>query len=314
MSLTPKCPSDRLNRITEAHLQQWFQPTQIQSHFGRLPSYIPCLAEINPSLLAVMVQPSLERPIGLGDLGIPFVLMSLIKPFLLLYLLNEVGQEGVFARVGVEPSDQSFHSVSQLSADRGRPRNPMINSGAISLAALLPGNTAENRCEKLRQWLNDYASCNLLLDTRSLTSVRSLSNEANRAIASLLHRAGYLDDIDLVLETYNHICCLSGTIAELAKLGLLLAKPHPFIPPDFQSIVNSIMLTCGLYETSSKYALRIGLPMKSGVSGGLLAIVPSAGAIAIYSPAIDEIGNSVGGLFLLEKIVQQHQLGLFQTL
>jgi glutaminase len=301
----------RMKGITEAHLSPLLQPTQIQAHFGRLPTYIPCLAEIDISLLGVAIQTDVNKVISLGDVERPFVLMSVIKPFLLLYLLHQQGKEAVFARVGMEVSEQSFHSVSQLATDRGRPRNPMINSGAISLAGLLPGKTADARCESLRQWLNTQAGCNLQLDHRSLSSVRALSNESNRSIANLLQRAGYLEDLDLVLETYNQICCLSGTLVELGRLGLLLAKRHTTIESSTQSIVNSIMLTCGLYESSNQYALRIGLPTKSGVSGGLLAIVPREGAIAIYSPAIDDVGNSVGGLFLLEQLVQQHQLSLF---
>ena len=251
--------------------------------------------------------------VGLGNVGKPFVLMSLIKPFLLLFLLVRVGREAVFSRVGIEPSDQPFHSIAQLSSDRGRPRNPMINSGAIFLASLLPGNSPTSRCESLRHWLNQSAGCNLTLDEEMLSSVRSLGNETNRSIANLLKRAGYIDDIDLVIETYNQICCLSGTVVDLARLGLLIALPHPTISSQDQHIINSLMMTCGLYESSSQYAMRIGLPIKSGVSGGLIAIVPKAGSIAIYSPAIDEIGNSVGGLFLLEQLAHAHRLSLFQT-
>jgi glutaminase len=313
MSLIPGFSSDRLSTITEADLQPWLQPTQAKSQFGRLPTYVPCLSEVNPELLAVTIQRDRNVSIDVGNVHSTFILMSLIKPFLLLYLLTHHGSHSIFSRVGVEASDQSFHSVSQLAADRGRPRNAMINSGAISLASLLPGHTATERCEQLRQWLNVKSGCQLVLDESALASVRSLSNEANRNIARMLNQSGYLEEIDIVLDTYNQICCLSGSIRDLGRLGLLLAKPQPDISNEFQRMVNSVMLTSGLYESSSQYAIRIGLPVKSGVSGGLLAIVPKSGSIAIYSPAIDEIGNSVGGLFLLEQIVHQHHLSLFQT-
>lgn len=304
---------DRLKSITTVHLQQWLAATQVQAKSGRLPTYIPVLSQIQPDLLAVTIQTNSSSSVGLGNVGKPFVLMSLIKPFLLLFLLVRVGREAVFSRVGIEPSDQPFHSIAQLSSDRGRPRNPMINSGAIFLASLLPGNSPTSRCESLRHWLNQSAGCNLTLDEEMLSSVRSLGNETNRSIANLLKRAGYIDDIDLVIETYNQICCLSGTVVDLARLGLLIALPHPTISSQDQHIINSLMMTCGLYESSSQYAMRIGLPIKSGVSGGLIAIVPKAGSIAIYSPAIDEIGNSVGGLFLLEQLAHAHRLSLFQT-
>lgn len=303
---------DRLNGITEAHLKQWMNATQVQARFGKLPTYIPHLAQVQPDLLAITIQTD-SSSVKFGDATKSLVLMSLIKPFLLLFLLARVGRESLFSKVGIEPSDQPFHSIAQLASDRGRPRNPMINSGAIFLASLLPGNTPASRCESLRYWLNKSAGCDLTLDNQMLASVESLGNETNRSIANLLKRAGYIDDIDLVIETYNQICCLSGTVVDLARLGLLIALPHPTISSQDQHIVNSLMMTCGLYESSSQYAMHIGLPIKSGVSGGLIAIVPKAGAIAIYSPAIDEIGNSVGGLFLLEQLVHVHRLSLFQT-
>ena len=295
--------NDRLTGITVAHLQQWLTATQVQARFGKLPTYIPRLSQVQPDLLAVTIQTGEPSSLEFGAVSKPFVLMSLIKPFLLIFLLARVGREAVFSRVG----------IAQLSSDRGRPRNPMINSGAIFLASLLPGNSPMSRCEALRYWLNQSAGCNLTMDEEMLSSVRSLGNETNRSIANLLKRAGYLDDIELVLETYNQICCLSGTVVDLAHLGLLMALPHSNVSSEDQHIVNSLMMSCGLYESSSRYSTQIGLPIKSGVSGGLIAIVPKAGAIAIYSPAIDEIGNSVGGLFLLEKLVHTHKLSLFHT-
>ena len=309
----PAIRPDRWLSLTEEHVSRWLQPTQVRSRFGRLPDYIPRLAELPPDSLAIAIHSANLPPLELGHLDRSFVLMSIIKPLMLVYLLDKFGIEPIFSRVGVEPSDQPFHSITQLAADRGRPRNPMINSGAISLTALLPGSTPEVRCESLRRWLNDRSGCNLQVDSLMLESVQSLGNETNRAIAQLLNRSGYLDEPDLVLDTYNQICCLSGTVVDLAHLGTLLAIAQPNLEPDYQRIVNSLMMTCGLYEASSKYAIRIGLPIKSGVSGSLLAVLPNRGAIAIYSPPIDEMGNSVGGLFLLEQLVQDFHLSLFQT-
>jgi glutaminase len=240
-----------------------------------------------------------------------------VKPFVLWFLLEQQGADAVFARVGMAPSDQPFHSIAQLTVDQGFPRNPMINSGAIALAAQLPGATGSERCEALRHGLNQAAGCDLVLDQEVLESVRSLDNEANRALARLLAQAGYIDDIDLTLDTYNQICCLAGTVGDLSRLGMLLAQSvnldQSAVPPrrSSQQIVNALMLTCGLYEASGSYAVRVGLPMKSGVSGGLLAVVPGEGAIACYSPPLDACGNSIAGLFLVEKLAAELQLSLF---
>lgn len=309
-----------LNALTQRDLSAWVAQAKGWTQWGRLPDYIPLLAQADSGILAVSIQIVTGRSLSLGEVTQSFALMSVIKPFVLLFLLETIGSEEVFKSVGMEPSDQPFHSLAQLSADQGHPRNPMINSGAIALAAKLPGKNSTDRCETLRQWLNESANSRLVLDPNMLNSVRSLSNESNRAIAKMLMQAGKLEEIEATLDTYNHLCCLSGTAEDLARLGLLLAQRHSpqglqeigtSITPQHQRMVNALMLTCGLYEASGQFAVRIGLPAKSGVSGALLAIVPNQGAIACYSPAIDSTGNSVAGMFFLEKLATHLNLSVF---
>ncbi len=299
-----------LANLTQADLNAWVAQARRLTLQGRLPDYIPQLAQVDSRLLAV--HTIAHRPLIAGDSVQPFVLMSVIKPFLLLFLLEQIGIERVFQQVGMEPSDQPFHSIAQLKLDQGRPRNPMINSGAIALTGLMSKASGTERCEAFRKWLNDRAHTQLVLDQTALASVRSLPNQTNRTIADLLVQNQSLDRIDLALDTYNQLCCLSGTIADLAALGSLLATPHEKIFPVHQQIVAALMLTCGLYEASGTFAVKVGLPMKSGVSGALLAIVPKEGAIACYSPAIDSVGNSVAGLFLVEKLSQELGLSVFR--
>lgn len=299
-----------LAHLTQANLDSWVSQARRFTLQGRLPDYIPQLAQVNPRLVAV--QTIADQSLVSGDFARSFVLMSVIKPFLLLFLLEQVGRDRVFQQVGIEPSDQPFHSIAQLNSDDGHPRNPMINSGAIALTGLMPKASGSERCEAFRKWLNDCAQTQFVLDKTALDSVRSLPNQTNRAIADILVQRDLLDRVDLAIDTYNQLCCLSGTIADLAQLGLLLAKPHARISPIHQQIVSALMLTCGLYEVSSRFAVRVGLPMKSGVSGALLAIVPKQGAIACYSPAIDTVGNSVAGLFLVEKLSQELSLSVFR--
>ncbi|BAU13099.1 glutaminase superfamily protein [Leptolyngbya sp. NIES-3755] len=299
-----------LAHLTQADLDSWVAQARRFTLQGRLPDYIPQLAQVDPRLLAVHV--SADQSFVSGDFAQPFVLMSVIKPFLLLFLLEQVGSDRVFQYVRTEPSDQPFHSIAQLKSDDGHPRNPMINSGAIALTGLMPKTSGSERCEAFRRWLNDRAQTRFVLDEKALNSVRSLPNQTNRAIADILVQRELLDRVDLALDTYNQLCCLSGTIADLAQLGLLLAKPQGKISPVHQQMVSALMLTCGLYEVSGRFAVRVGLPMKSGVSGALLAIVPKQGAIACYSPAIDKVGNSVAGLFLVEKLAQELGLSVFR--
>lgn len=300
-----------LNALTQAKLTIWVNQAKVRTQLGRLPDYIPLLAQTDSSILAIQIQTTSGRELSAGEVNQQFALMSVIKPFVLLFLLTRSGADRVFKQVGMEPSDQPFHSLTQLSVDRGHPRNPMLNSGAITLAAQLPGGNGLARCEILRQWLNTTTGSQLMLDQKMLDSVRSLSNESNRAIAKMLVQAGKLEGIETALDTYNHICCLSGTVTDLARLGLLLAESRQSITRQHQRIVNALMLTCGLYEASAQFAVRVGLPTKSGVSGALLSVVPGQGAIAVYSPAINQTGNSVAGMFLLEKLASQLNLSVF---
>lgn len=301
----------QLNHLTQAQLEWLAAQAQEHTVSGVTPSYIPLLATADAHQLIVQVRSCAGWVRAVGAVEHRFVLMSVIKPFLLLFLLEHLGMEQVMAQVGTEPSLLPFNSVQQLEADQGWTRNPMINSGAIVLASLLPGQTAAMRCEGLQRWLNHQANCTLSLDVAMLDSVRSTGGKQNRAIAELLVNHDRLADADLALDTYNHICCLAGTIADLAQLGLLLGCTAA-IARAHQQFVNQLLLTCGLYEASAEVAAQIGLPMKSGVSGALLAVVPeegavqsdcSGGVIACYGPALDCTGNSLAGLAFLKHWV-----------
>jgi glutaminase len=298
------------NTLTQTQLDSWIAEARKFIPQGRVPDYIPLLSDVEPNWLAVQLR-FCDRSVRVGGDGEqPFVLMSVIKPFVLLCLLEHFGRETVFSWVGTRPSDEPFYSLMQLTLDRGFPRNPMINSGAIALASHLPGSHASERCANLCQWLNQLSGAQLFLDQQMLASVRSISNETNWAIADILAKSGHIDSAALAMDTYNQICCLAGTVDDLARLGLLLADPQ-LISPFHQQMVNALMLTCGLYEASGPLAVQIGLPIKSGVSGALLAVIPRQGAIACYSPALDTTGNSIAGLFLLEQLAQNLDLNIF---
>lgn len=302
----------KLAALTQAQLDRWNTQAQLMAPAGRLPEHIPLLA--NPDRcheFAVQVRRVEQQVVSVAAAEYRFPLMSLIKPFVLLCVLQQSGHQRVLNYVDMKSSEHSFNSLAQLKLDQSKPRNPMINSGAIALAALLPGETAASRCQNLCRWLNQYADSQLTLDQQMLASVRSLPNPINQAIARLLSEAGYVDSVETALDTYQQICCLSGTVEDLTKLGLLLAQPQMHLEPIHQRRVNALMMTCGLYEESGIYAVEIGLPMKSGVSGGVLAIIPAVGAIACYSPPLDQAGNSVAGLFLLKQLAQTFNLSVF---
>jgi glutaminase len=301
----------RLDRLTTTELSAWAQQAKTQAERGQIPDRIPQLALANPDWFAVHICCKSGQTISFGDTACVFALMSVIKTFSLLYLLEHFGTETVFSWVGVEPSDAPFNSLEQLVSDRGRPRNPMINSGAITLADKLPGKDPRVRTLLFCQWLNELAGCQVNLDEAMLTSVRLTPSTANEAIANYLAEIGHLENLETSLDTYEQICCLSGRVEDLALLGKLLACEHHHLKPQNRQIVNAVMSTCGLYQASAEFAVRIGLPMKSGIGGGLVAIVPGEGAIACYSPALDTIGNPIAGLIFVEALSQNLELSIF---
>lgn len=300
-----------LAALTQAQLNAWVIQAQAHSQGGQLPNYIPLLAQANSTGLAIQTRSIDGQIVSVGDVTLSFPLMSVVKPFVLLFLLEQLGAQTVFSRVGIQSSHEPYNSLIQLQADKGWPRNPMINSGAIALADLLPGEDASSRCETLRQWLNQRSNSHLFLDQAMLNSVRSRSNERNLDLANLLADSGYLDNVETALDTYQHICCLAGTVADLTQLGMILVQNYKNILPKNRRIVNALITTCGLYEASSRFAVQVGVPTKSGVSGAVLAVIPFQGAIACYSPPLDEAGNSKAGLFLLQQLVQALNLSVF---
>ena len=255
---------------------------------GKLPSYIPLLAQVNPQAIAIAIyQPHISAIQSAGDVEITFPLMSAIKPFLLLYLLETLGSERVWQLVDRQASLLPFNVIPD-----GKPPNPMLNCGAIALASLL------DSCASLQDWLHQRSGANLSLDLEMLASVRSVSNRRNLAIALRLQELGIISNPSAALAIYEEICCLRCHVEDLARLGSLLTDAQdPHI-----SLVLEIMTNCGMYEASAEFATEIGLPTKSSVSGALLAIVPDQVAIACFSPALDAIGNSVAGIFLLKKL------------
>ena len=300
------------SRLQPEQLGAWATEAINRSLSGQMPVYIPLLVQADRQKFAVQIRAIDGGFFGLGNAEQIFPLMSVAKPFVLLYLLCELGKTAVFDCVDCEPSELPFNSLTQLQIDQGKPRNPMINSGAIALASLLPGQNAVSRCQNLLTWLNQQADSQLFVDELMLDSVKANPNQNNWNLALEMVKSGVIQDAEIALETYNRVCCLSGTVEDLVKLGMLLVNRGDRTISEHARTVKALMATCGLYQASGRFAVRVGLPTKSGVSGAVLSVIPGEGAIACYSPPLDKEGNSVGGLFLLEQIAKSLRLSVFE--
>ncbi|WP_373537065.1 glutaminase A [Microcoleus sp.] len=305
-----KKSTSKLSSLQPEQLAAWAKEAINRSKSGQIPAYVPLLAEAEKEWFAVQIRAIDGHILSWGSIAKTFPLMSTVKPLVLLYLLCELGEKTVFDCVGCDPSEMPFNSLTQLEIDGGKPRNPMINSGAIALASLIPGNNAVARCQNLQTWLNQQANSQLFVDELMLDSVNQKRNQNNRDLALAMLKFGYLQNAEIALETYNRVCCLSGNVEDLAKLGMVLVKSDEALWENCRT-VKALMATCGLYEASGRFALRVGLPAKSGVSGAMLSVIPGEGAIGCYSPPLDREGNSVGGLFLLEQIAKALRLSVF---
>ncbi len=295
-----------LRSIAPNQWQTWVNSARQQAKTGKLPQYIPQLAAANPENFALDIGDQHGIIYEAGDTSLTFSLMSVVKPFLWLYVLHHHGWDWATQKVGDRPSDLPFNSVEQLEQDQGYARNTMVNSGAICLAGMLPGQTADERRQNFLTWLNQVAGCCLSLDETLLKSVRSLPNPRNLAIANLLEAKGYVTNAELALDTYNQLCCLSGCLKDLFKLGLALQTSQPPLTGATTQRVKDTMAKAGLYEMSMAFFERTGFICKSGVSGLILACLPAElpTIFACYSPPLNGEGNPVAPLAMLEFLAE----------
>lgn len=232
--------------------------------------------------------------------------------------LADHGRDALLAKVGVEPTGDPFNSLIRLDEDSKRPDNPMINAGAIATTSLIEGNGPTDRLNRLLEMFHRYVGHEVFIDMPVFMSERDTGHR-NRAIAHLMLNFGMIDrNIDKALDLYFQQCSVLVNCHDLAVMAATLA--HQGINPITQERavesgyvkdILSVMYTCGMYDFAGEWAYKVGLPAKSGVSGGILAIVPNQAGIAVFSPLLDEYGNSIRGRRVLEALSQQLGLHLF---
>ncbi len=286
---------------------------------GKVADYIPELARANPEWFAITVVTTEGEVFEYGDTEQSFTIQSISKPFVYGLALEDHGRDHVLSRVGVEPSGEAFNSII-LDQSSKRPFNPMINSGAIVTTDLVQGRDYADRIGRLIDMFSRYAGRDLHVDSAVFMSERATGHR-NRAIAHLMVSFGMLsENIDETLELYFQQCALLVTCRDLAIMGATLAtggvNPTTEVRAVEQKYVKdilSIMLSCGMYDYSGEWAYRIGIPAKSGVGGGILAVVPGQGAIATFSPPLDAKGNSVRGIKVFEDLSNRYSLHYLES-
>jgi glutaminase len=289
---------------------------EAQALFGRgkVADYIPALAQVRPRQFGMAVALVDGSVYSVGDAQTLFSLQSITKLFAFVLALKSVG-DAVWSRVGRDPSGAAFNSMVQLETEKGIPRNPFINAGALVITDILTTRYAHLDIAllgALRRLTEDDA---LSWNKHVARSERETANR-NMAMAYFMKSYGnFVNPPDLVLDNYCRQCAIEMTCTQLAKATLFLANggqsqnqagngTEQYLSADDARRVNALMLTCGAYDAAGDFAYRIGLPVKTGVGGGIAAVAPGIGTISVWAPELDAKGNSVLGAFALERLVQ----------
>lgn len=276
---------------------------------GQTAQYIPELAGANPESLAAVVATIDGEVYGSGDSDVEFTIQSISKPFVYALALADRGFDAVLDKVGVEPSGEAFNEVS-LEHDTGRPLNPMINAGALTVQSLIGSwnSEPEDRGERVRQGLSAFAGRELTIDERVYSSEMETAHR-NLAIAHMLRSRDVLtEDPRKVVAGYVRQCAVVVTTRDLAMMAATLANRgvnpltnEQVVSGEVVRHVLSVMFTCGMYDAAGDWATQVGIPAKSGVGGGLIGALPGQVGIATFSPRLDEHGHSVRGVSLFER-------------
>jgi glutaminase len=286
---------------------------------GEVATYIPELACINPKHFGLAVIDA-EGNIALGgDADMPFSIQSVSKVFTLTLALGKAGDR-LWHRVGREPSGSPFNSIIQLEFERGKPRNPFINAGAIAVTDLiLSGHQPREALGEILRFMRFVADDPSIAIDEAVAASEQRTGFRNAALANYMKSFGVLDNpVDLTLGVYFHQCAIAMSCRQLAMAGRFLAhlghNPSTglsVVSAERSRRINALMLTCGHYDGSGEFAYRVGLSGKSGVGGGILAIAPGKASIAVWSPGLDASGNSHLGRIALEALTKRMGWSIF---
>jgi glutaminase len=285
---------------------------------GKVADYIPELSTADPGWFGISVVTTGGQSIEVGDCQQMFSIQSVSKPFVFGLALEQQGREAVLARVNVEPTGEAFNSIV-LDEKSNRPFNPLVNAGAIATADLVQGKDYPDRVKQLLAMFGRYFGRDVHIDNAIFMSER-VTGHRNRAIGHLMRNFGMVGErFEESLELYFQQCSVMVTAHDLAMMGATLANAgvNPVtsqraIPADHVKDVLSIMLSCGMYDYAGEWAFRVGLPAKSGVGGGIVAVIPGVAGIGVFSPPLDAKGNSVRGVKVCQDLSTMFGLHVFE--
>ena len=290
-----------------------------KSDRGEVASYIPELANVNPKAFGLAVIDADGNVAAAGDSHTPFSIQSISKVFTLALALGKVGDR-LWRRLGREPSGTAFNSIVQLEYERGIPRNPFINAGAIVVTdTILSGHQPREALGEILWFMRFLADDPSIRIDEAVAASEQRTGYRNAALANYMKSFGIIENpVDFTLGVYFHHCAIAMSCRQLAMAGRFLAQfganpstGYSVVGAERARRINALMLTCGHYDGSGEFAYRVGLPGKSGVGGGILAVAPAKASIAVWSPGLDAQGNSLLGQLALEKLSKRLGWSIF---
>ncbi|ELF5326011.1 glutaminase B [Vibrio cholerae] len=285
---------------------------------GKVADYIPALAKVPSEKLGIAVFTNQGEVISAGDAQEGFSIQSISKVLSLTLAMGLYQPDELWSRVGKEPSGQAFNSLIQLEMEQGIPRNPFINAGAIVVCDMLQSRLSAPR-QRLLEFVRQLSGEPLIAYDKVVAASEMMHSDRNAAIAYLMRSFGnFHNEVIPVLHNYFHACALKMSCVELAKTfsylankGVSVVTGETVITPTQSKQTNALLATCGLYDGAGEFAYRVGMPGKSGVGGGIIAVVPGEMTIAVWSPALDQSGNSLAGTRALELLAQRIGRSIF---
>lgn len=290
------------------------------TNYGQVASYIPELKNARRDDLGICIIDKNNNVYKAGNCNTKFTIQSVSKTIVLAMALMDNEWTHVFSKVGMEPSGDPFNSIMKLETNNTKkPCNPMINAGAIVTTSLIKGSSFEEKEERMLKFFRRLAKNDNIGINYDVYKSEKMSGDRNRAMAYLLKNDGFIQgNVEEVLDLYFKQCSIEIDAVDLARIGMNLASYGIDIENDERVIservsrmVKTFMVTCGMYDASGEFAIKVGIPAKSGVGGGIMASVPNRMGIGVYGPALDKKGNSIAGVKMLEDLSRRLDLNIF---
>ncbi|SET86390.1 L-glutaminase [Salinibacillus kushneri] len=309
-----------MEKVAERQLEKWVDHTRIYANNGKVADYIPALKRQNPEINAAAFLHLDGECVQAGEADYLFTIQSVSKVLALAVALMNHGEEAVFSRVGKEPTSDPFYSISKLEVEKpSKPINPMINAGALAVTNMMSGKTSDDMLQEILEFVHQLIADDTVDYDREVAKSEYDSAFLNRSLCYFMKQNGIITgSVEELLDVYTKQCAIQMNVKQLAKVAAVFANEgkdietgEQVIPRHYARICNTFMGTCGMYNQSGSFAINVGIPAKSGVSGVIMGVVKDVGGVAVFGPALDNTGNSVVGVKLLEIMSRSYQWSIF---